>query len=80
MFVGYNKEIGDASKLTWRHVKGGEIYLPSISHLALAAPIIMADLDALPTKYSPNMNYNGVGWDFTLAARVRNRCEFDNNF
>jgi hypothetical protein len=68
LFVGYTKEIGDASSTRWRDVKGADIFLPNITHPALASPILFTDVDLLPAAYSPTMKSNG--WEEVIDARV----------
>lgn len=68
VFVGYSKEIGDASATPWRDVKGADIFLPNITHLALAAPILVADVDDLPAAYSPTIKSRG--WEEVINPRV----------
>lgn len=68
IFFGYTKEVGDASETLWRSVKRAEIFLPSITHLALAAPILVADIDSLPVTYSPT--FRSRGWEEVINPRV----------
>ena len=68
IFVGYTKEIGNASETLWRNVKGAELFLPYISHLALASPILVSDIDALPVMYSPTLRSRG--WEEVINPRV----------
>lgn len=67
-FVGYSKEIGDASETKWRDVKGAEIFIPNVTHPELAAPILVADVDDLPAAYSPTIKSRG--WEEVINPRV----------
>ena len=73
-FVGYSKEVGDASQTTWRDVKAAEIFLPNISHPALASPILISDIDQLPAVYSPTMKRRG--WEEVIDPRVPTNLTF----